>query len=55
MQRLKVLGTWIVLVIAFYLFSNIMIKLYLNKIKASEVNNNKTQIVQEEKNNINIS
>ena len=31
MERLKVLGTWVLLVILFYLFSNGMIYLFLHK------------------------
>ena len=31
MDRLKTLGTWVLLVIAFYIFSQIMIYLFLNK------------------------
>ncbi|MDE5830295.1 MAG: hypothetical protein K2H53_00960 [Clostridia bacterium] len=39
MNRLKELGTWVVLVIAFWLFSNGMIYLYLNGIGNKEVKN----------------
>lgn len=31
MDRLKTLGTWVLLVIAFYIFSQIMIYLFLSK------------------------
>lgn len=39
MDRLKELGTWVVLVIAFWLFSNGMIYLYLNGMGNKEVKN----------------
>ncbi len=31
MDRLKTLGTWVLLVIAFYIFSQVMIYLFLSK------------------------
>lgn len=40
MDRLKELGTWVILVIAFWLFSNGMIYLYLHSIDME--NNNET-------------
>lgn len=44
MERLKELGTWVVLVIAFWLFSNGMIYLYLNGIGDSKVKNSSQNI-----------
>ncbi len=40
MDRLKELGTWVVLVIAFWLFSNGMIYLYLHSINSENSNTN---------------
>lgn len=39
MDRLKELGTWVVLVIAFWLFSNGMIYLYLHNMGNDNTNN----------------
>lgn len=50
MDRLKELGTWVVLVIAFWLFSNGMIYLYLNSMENSNINDATTNT-----NNTNIS
>ncbi len=48
MERLKELGTWVVLVIAFWLFSNGIIYLCLNKIGNNELKNeSQTQIINE--------
>ena len=49
MDRLKALGKWVVLVIAFYIFSNILIKINLNNMKAENRYKNQTQITQDEK------
>lgn len=48
MDRLKELGTWVVLVIAFWLFSNGMIYLFLSAPENTQNNivNNNSQIVQ---------
>lgn len=48
MERLKELGTWVVLVIAFWLFSNGMIYLYLNGIGNNEVRNSNQNITSSE-------
>lgn len=45
MERLKELGTWVILVIAFWLFSNGMIYLYLNGIGNKEVKNTSQNII----------
>lgn len=47
MERLKVLGTWILLVIAFYLFSNWLIYLCLNGGENAKTNTNNIQTVNE--------
>lgn len=47
MERLKVLGTWIILVIAFFIFSSVIIKINLNQMKNSNTNTNKHQVVNE--------
>lgn len=52
MDRLKELGTWIILVIAFYLFSNglIYIALHNGSVKQNNNNNlNNTQVVTQKK------
>lgn len=46
MERLKELGTWVILVIAFYLFSNGLIYIALhNGSVTNNVSTNNTQIV----------
>lgn len=50
MERLKTLGTWVLIIIAFFIFSNIMIKRYLKNIRASENNVNSVQTVQAQEN-----
>ena len=52
MERLKVLGTWVILVIAFYLFSNglIYIALHNGSVKSNNTVNNTQTITQ--KNNL---
>ena len=50
MDRLKRLGTWIILVIAFYLFSNGIIYLFLyNGNMSNNKKINETQIVNQSK------
>lgn len=45
MDRLKELGTWVILVIAFWLFSNGMIYLFMNSVENTQnkVDNNTIQ------------
>lgn len=49
MERLKVLGTWVLLVILFYLFSNGMIYLFLHKGENAKTPKNNIQVVNENK------
>lgn len=49
MERLKELGTWVVLVIAFYLFSNGIIYLWLHAPNKENQNTVNTQVIQEQK------
>lgn len=51
MDRLKELGTWVILVIAFYLFSNGMIYLWLHAPKQENQNQNtvNAETIQEQK------
>ena len=55
MDRLKTLGTWILLVIAFYIFSQVMTYLFLHKAEPVEdnvVTNNVTNEANEHINNV---
>lgn len=45
MDRLKELGTWVVLVIAFYLFTNGIIHIFLNQAPFKDNETNNTQVV----------
>ena len=50
MDRLKTLGTWVILVIAFWLFSNGIIYICLHRSNDNVNNNaNNTQVVQTRK------
>ena len=49
MERLKVLGTWVLLVILFYLFSNGMIYLFLHKGEKVQTQRNNNQVVNQSK------
>lgn len=47
MDRLKELGTWIILVIAFYIFANGLIYICLNNGSMPNNNTNNNQIINE--------
>ncbi|MCI8620718.1 MAG: hypothetical protein HFJ50_02645 [Clostridia bacterium] len=49
MKRLKELGTWVILVIAFYLFSNGIIHIILQSGAFQGHNTNKMQVVNQVK------
>lgn len=49
MSRLKELGTWVILIIAFYLFSNGLIYVCLQSSAFKGNNANNTQVINEAK------
>ena len=51
MDRLKTFGKWIIIIIAFYIFSSIIMKINLNNMKKENIkNSNNIQNVQGENN-----